>query len=396
MKLDVFSQFTPFDLTKASKDGETYKIEGIASSEAIDESGEIIKQEGLDWSYCLKTGAFNLDHKNDPKYILGAPTEVYNTEINGVKATGIKGILYASKQIVKDVFETATAMKSSGVRKMGFSIEGKVIARDPRNPRIITKAKVLNVSITGNPCNQTATIEMIKNIMGNMSEDEKTEFLSEENNMKKSDAYADVPMSYDQSKLLVEYSQKMVELLGGMPEDLDLPEWVQSKITRAVDYMQAAYHYLDIEMKEEMMARGYMDKMQEDKPMPKVEEGDDEGATQTPSAPGIHPTMDEDNDYRTQDKPEGYPVVSKEEGSMAPLAEESLEGKKDEDEDDDESMDGSMDGEELASEDYDLSDAELRQLVMRILKEYPELSDKKVMALIHDIMARKACEYKKK
>lgn len=387
MKLDVFSQFTPFDLTKASEEGETYKIEGIASSEAVDESGEIIRQDGLDWSYCLKTGAFNLDHKNDPKYILGAPTEIYKTSIDGVKATGIRGVLYAGKAIVKDVFETAKAMKSSGVRKMGFSIEGRVLERDPRNPRIITKAKVLNVSITGNPCNQTATIEMIKNIMGNMSEEEVNEFMSDE--IVKSDAYADVPMSFDQSKLLVEYSSKMADLLSRLPEDHDLPEWVQAKITRAVDYMQAAYHYLDIELKEEQIAEKFL----QDKPQPKVEEGDDEGATQSPEGEGIHPSHQDDDDYTTNDKPYihketqvGYQEPASGGGSVAPIAAQSLEG----DDDDDESID------ELASEDYELSDTELRSLVLRILKEYPELSDKKVMALIHDIMARKACGYKHK
>jgi len=366
MKLDVFSQFTPFDLSKASKDGKTYRVEGIASSEDIDESGEIIKQDGLDWSYCLKTGAFNLDHKNEPKFILGAPTEVYKTTVGGVKATAIRGVLYADKPIVKDVFETAKAMESTGLRRMGFSIEGRVLERDPRNPRIITKAKVLNVSITGNPCNQTATIEMIKSILA-----------KENTNMEKHKEYADVHMSYKQSKMIEEYSMKLCSLLGSLPDDHDLPEWTQSKITKALDYLQAAYHYIDMDVKEKME----MDKFLEDKPMPKVEEGDDEGAVQSPEGPGIHPTMEEDDGYRTEDKPYrkdsevGYMEPAQSEGVGA-IARESLE-------------------QEMSSE-VELSDSEMRALVLRILREYPELEDQKVMGLIHDIMERKSYRYKKK
>ena len=383
MKLDVFSKFTPFDfVSKSDDDGKTYKIEGIASSEAVDESGEIIKQDGLDWSYCLKTGAFNLDHKNDPKYILGAPTETYITDVGGVKATGIKGVLYGQKQIVQDVFETAKAMKSSGVRKMGFSIEGRVLARDPRNPKIITKAKVLNVSITGNPCNQQATIEMIKNIYKNATP-EQIELLEKDNTMEK-DAYSDLSMSYKQSKILEDYSSKMCDLLGKLPEDADLPEWVQSKLTKALDYLQASYHYLEVEMKEKEL----VDKFLQDKPLPEVKEGDDEGATQTEEAPGQHPTHEEDDDYTTNDKPYGVPVrkegtevgyqqPAQADGSVSALAVESLEDK-------------------MSSQDYSLSDKDLKQLVISILRDYPQLTDEKVMALIHDVMERKSYHYKKK
>lgn len=266
---------------------------------------------------------------------------------------------------------------------MGFSIEGRVLARDPRNPRIITKAKVLNVSITGNPCNQQATIEMIKNIYANASAEDKV-LLEKDNSMEKE--YNDLSMSYKQSKMLEDYSMKMCDLLSKMEEDADLPEWVQAKLTKALDYLQASYHYLEVEMKEKEMAEKFL----QDKPMPKVEEGDDEGATQTEAAPGHHPTMEEDDDYTTNDKPYGLKVVEKEthvgyqqpaEGgsSVAPIARESLEDK-----------------DAMASADYSLSDKEMRSLVMRILRQYPELEDAKVMALIHDIMERKSYHYKKK
>ena len=43
----------------------------------------------------------------------------------------------------------------------------------------------------------------------------------------------------------VEYSVKLTQMLDDMTQ---LPAWVQSKITRASDYMSMVYHYLDYEM----------------------------------------------------------------------------------------------------------------------------------------------------
>ena len=42
-----------------------------------------------------------------------------------------------------------------------------------------------------------------------------------------------------------EYSIKLAKMMDDMTQ---LPSWVQSKITKASDYMSAVYHYLDYEM----------------------------------------------------------------------------------------------------------------------------------------------------
>lgn len=369
-KTDIFSQWTPLDLTKSKDDDGALEIEGIASSESVDESGEIILQSGLDFSYALKKGVFNLEHLSGPKNVLGHPSEIFATSVNGKKATGVKGILYTKKKEVAEIIETAKAMKSAGGgRTLGFSIEGSVLARDPRNPKIITKAKVLNISITSSPCNTDATMKLVKSIMSEMT-DEELEGVNK--NMYKDNEYHDKPMSLKQAKMAAEYGDKLVRLLELMPDEVDLPEWIQSKITKSLDYLQVSYHYLDVESKEMMREyKSYKDKyekMLEEKEMPQPEEGEP-----TPEAPGIQISHEEDNDYQTQDKP----YLEKEEGSLAPIVEESLEGKKDEDEDDDKSM------HEMASEDYSLSKEEMKELAMRILREFPELSNEELMAIIH-------------
>lgn len=245
-KLDVFSSFQPFsiDISKAEDDKDTIEIEGIATTEHEDTAGEIILQEGLDWSYCLKNGSFNYDHSNEPKFIMGAPQSVKKLTYKGKPATSIKGILYAKKQIVKDLMENFKAMKSAGdIRKLGFSIEGQVMQRDAKQPHIITRAKVLNVSLTHNPCNTEATVAMVKSILANI-EKEEAEVVSKEKE------YNDLPMTYRQAEQLKDYSDKLCLLLDSMGEDADLPEWVQSKITKALDYIQSSYHYLESEDKD--------------------------------------------------------------------------------------------------------------------------------------------------
>ena len=260
-KLDVFSSFQPLtlDLSKADDDKDTIEIEGIATTEHEDTAGEIILQEGLDWSYCLKNGSFNYDHSNEPKFIMGAPQSVKKLIHNGKAATSIKGVLYARKQIVQDLVENYKAMKSAGqIRHLGFSIEGQVLTRDNKQPHIITRARVLNVSLTHNPCNTEATVAMVKSILANIEKEEE---------MIKSE-YADQPMSYRQAEQLKEYSDKLCLLLDSMGEDADLPEWTQSKITKALDYVQAVYHYLESDDKKEK------DELSMDKAEIKYEDGE--------------------------------------------------------------------------------------------------------------------------
>lgn len=245
-KIDVFSKFQP-GLTLIKNGDDTYEIEGIATTEHEDSHGEIILQDGLDFSYCLKSGCLNYDHKSEPKYILGAPTSVQRVMHKGKAATTVKGILYSQKQIVKDLYENFNVMKDAGgVRKLGFSIEGQVLSRDNKNPHIITRAKVLNISLTHNPANTEATIALVKNILSDIEEKEMPE------QIEKSDPKLDLPMTHDQVKLLCDYSQRMKELLEKLPEDYDLPEWMQSKVTKSLDYLQSSYHYLELESKEEM------------------------------------------------------------------------------------------------------------------------------------------------
>ena len=218
-KIDVFSAWMPINIEKSEHDGEyvqgeprfnpqRIKIVGIASTEAPDEAGEIIVQDGIDWSYFLKRGFLNLEHKQGPEFVMGQPEAVKACEYKGYKATMLKGYLYSEKPAVKSLVETMDAMKKAGAdREIGLSVEGQVVERDERDPKIIRKSKVMNVSITSSPCNKDATMTIVKSILKNI-EKENTEFPDKE-------------MTFRQIKIIKEYAEELCELMEKLPPSVD-------------------------------------------------------------------------------------------------------------------------------------------------------------------------------
>lgn len=58
-------------------------------------------------------------------------------------------------------------------------------------------------------------------------------------------------MAMSQLKGIIQHAEELHDMLE---PDTDLPEWVQSKITLAYDYMQTATDYMSTEMTEEVQA----------------------------------------------------------------------------------------------------------------------------------------------
>lgn len=161
MNKSYFSAWTSIDLSKddtAKADEKLGFIKGVVSSELEDQAGDIIKQDGLDWTYFLDKGYFNWEHKDGPENILGYPTKI----LKGESDTSVEGYLFLDRPKAKDAYDMAKILKDvQAPRSIGFSIEGQVIERDKENENIITKAKILNVSVTAHPCNPDAKM-MVK------------------------------------------------------------------------------------------------------------------------------------------------------------------------------------------------------------------------------------------
>jgi hypothetical protein len=59
----------------------------------------------------------------------------------------------------------------------------------------------------------------------------------------------EVQMARAELYKLAKYSIKLHEMLKGIPESEGLEGWVQSKITKAADYLGSVYHHLEYEQK---------------------------------------------------------------------------------------------------------------------------------------------------
>lgn len=216
MNKSYFSAWTSIDLSKddsTKTDDKLGFVKGIVSSEIEDQAGDIIKQDGIDWSYFLDKGYFNWEHQSGPENILGYPTKI----IKGDAETSVEGYLFLDRPKAKDAYDMAKILKDvQAPRSIGFSIEGQVIERDKANENIITKAKILNVSVTAHPCNPDAKL-MVK-ALADMEETMRKKATIEptllknleEDEAKKTEAQANMAQTEDEKKAYatVEDAQK--------------------------------------------------------------------------------------------------------------------------------------------------------------------------------------------
>jgi hypothetical protein len=157
------------DIKKAKdKDGkEIMKIGGIASTKRLDTDGEQLFSEGMDISYLTSRGIINLNHVADD--VIGEPTLAEKRK----QGLYVEGILYPDVPKARKAYNTALAMEKSGTRRMGWSVEGKVIERHPDDPTKVLKSKITNVALTYSPKNIDSIVDIIKGEYHGWNDDEK-------------------------------------------------------------------------------------------------------------------------------------------------------------------------------------------------------------------------------
>lgn len=139
---------------------------GIASTADEDSDGEFLDPKGFDIKPLLESGLVNWHHqaKGQPATIIGEPRAAE------IRKDGlyIETVLYPSSKIAQEVWELAqTLEKDSRTRRLGYSIEGKVLKRksdDPKDPgyKHISKAIITGVAITHMPKNPKTFANIIK------------------------------------------------------------------------------------------------------------------------------------------------------------------------------------------------------------------------------------------
>jgi len=133
-------------------------IQGIASTSSKDLEGEVVEPSGIDFSYFLRHGYLNNDHKPGFENKVGQPTECRLTK-NGL---WIKGYLFQNHKTADAIWELMNSLDSSGSnRRIGFSIQGKVKRREGHR---IAECWVQDVAVTTAPVNTTTWAEIVKSL----------------------------------------------------------------------------------------------------------------------------------------------------------------------------------------------------------------------------------------
>lgn len=144
------------DISKSGDENDERRIRGYASNGSKDRQDEYIVQKGLDISNFVNYGWFNFDHKTD--CILGYPDKK-KTKIDS-NGFYVEGVLLKGVPLADKIWNLAVSLKKSNApRKLGFSVEGKILKRSASGK--IMQAKIYNVAITPNPVNPTATWEAV-------------------------------------------------------------------------------------------------------------------------------------------------------------------------------------------------------------------------------------------
>lgn len=142
------------------------RLGGIASTVDEDSDGEFLDPKGFDIQPLLKSGMVNWHHqaKEHPDTIIGEPSKA---EIRP-EGLYIETDLYPSSKVACDVWELANTLeRDSKTRRLGYSIEGKVLKRksnDKNSPdyKHIIKAIITGVAVTHMPKNPKTFANIIK------------------------------------------------------------------------------------------------------------------------------------------------------------------------------------------------------------------------------------------
>lgn len=180
MQNNNFSFWCPLgDINKATDPNtgeEIMLLGGIASTADEDSDGEFLDPKGFDIKPLLNSGLVNWHHqaKTNPGTIVGEPIKA---EIRK-EGLYIETKLYPHSQTACDIWELAKTLASdSKTRRLGYSIEGRVVKRkseDPTSPdyKKIIKAIITGVAITHQPKNPKTFANIIKGEIDDISEED--------------------------------------------------------------------------------------------------------------------------------------------------------------------------------------------------------------------------------
>ena len=155
------------DLEKSDSGDEPHnsrRIRGAMNTSSLDRQGEKVLAKGLDLSDFLANGHFNDNHDQATSAIVGYPEKAYYSgdivTRDGRKTDGwiCEGYVLKGTSRSDAIWELAKALATTPDKRLGFSIEGKVIRR---KDNIVEKAMIRHCAITNVPVNTEATWDVL-------------------------------------------------------------------------------------------------------------------------------------------------------------------------------------------------------------------------------------------
>ena len=155
-----FRVYCPLDAFEKAGEEHAMRIGGVVSTDQLDKQGEKIVQSGLDFGEFMGSGWFNDNHGQKTTDVLGYPTDVKlvrkGDRLPNGKAADANGWWAEGYLLDTDDGRKTFALCRSlakSPRRLGFSIEGKVVKRSEADPDTILRACVRNVAVTHCPVN---------------------------------------------------------------------------------------------------------------------------------------------------------------------------------------------------------------------------------------------------
>ncbi len=164
-----FRVWLPEVLFKSKKDNEDYnsrQLSGIMSTTKSDRQGEVVLAKGLDFEDFINNGHFNDNHSQSTSGIIGYPESAtyhknlgeIDKSLDGSEGWTCSGYVLKGTSRSDGIWELANALQETPNRRLGFSIEGKILRRSDKT---IEKAKIRNVAITNCPVNTDCTWDIV-------------------------------------------------------------------------------------------------------------------------------------------------------------------------------------------------------------------------------------------
>lgn len=137
------------------------RFRGVVSTEHVDKDGDVILQDGIDWSLFKASGIITYGHPANGLNTIGEPVSLERTMVKGVPATVLAWDCYLTDRLGFAVYDKARALQKAGAsRQFGLSVEGGIIDRDPEDESRVTRSIVSSVAVDPRARNGETTNEL--------------------------------------------------------------------------------------------------------------------------------------------------------------------------------------------------------------------------------------------